>query len=278
MRIESVAIAGLGLIGGSIAHDLSRRGVRVRGWDADARSVAAALDAGVIESALGPALEGVEAADVFLLALPVLAACDVLRTAAPRLADVRLITDTGSTKQSLLRGAEHLGLAPRFVGAHPLAGDHRAGWSAARAGLLAGAPVYLCAAPAATPDARALAESLWLSLGCRPVPMDAGEHDGRMAWISHLPQALSSALALVLHDRGFAHADLGPGGRDMTRLAASNTEVWSQILRDNRHHTTLALEAVERALAQLRSSIEADADVALRSTLARAATFAAQNR
>lgn len=257
--IGTVAVAGLGLIGGSAARDLAAAGARVLGWDRDRASVDAALGEGVIAAALGPELEGLEEADVFLIAVPVGAATEVLEAALPRLGRARLVTDTGSTKASIVETACRLGIGNRFVGSHPFAGDHRSGWSASRAGLFGAASVYLCPTPQSSPDAISLARELWGSLGAVPIDIDAGEHDRRLAWTSHLPQVVSSALMAVLEGHGFAREDLGPGGRDMTRLAGSSPALWADILRDNRANVVEALSALEAELARMRCRLTDDA-------------------
>jgi prephenate dehydrogenase len=253
--VRTVAVAGLGLIGGSVARDLARRGVRVLGWDRDAATVAAAREEGVVSAALGDGLAGVEDADVLLLALPVLAAPAVLESALPRLARVRLVTDAGSTKSSIVAAAERLGIGERFVGAHPLAGSHESGWTASREGLFAGATVYLCPTPSSSADAVEETHALWSALGGRTVEIDAAEHDRRLAWTSHLPQALSTALAAALAEQGIARGELGPGGRDMTRLAGSSPAMWADILGDNRDAIVDTLQKMEDQIRTLRFGI-----------------------
>jgi prephenate dehydrogenase len=272
--IRTAAVAGLGLIGGSIARELAARGVRVLGHDRDPAAVAGAMRGGVVAAALGEDFAGVEEADVFMVAVPVLAAREVLRAARPRLGGVRLITDAGSTKRSIVALAEEMGMGARFVGAHPLAGDHRSGWDASRAGLFAGARVFLCPASDAGEDAVALADALWRALGGRTERMDAAEHDQLLAWTSHLPQAVSSALGSALAGRGIGRGDLGPGGRDVTRLAGSSPGLWADILHDNAEAVAGALGAMEAEIRALRDAVASgDAD-RIRERLARARRWA----
>lgn len=248
-EFRTVAIVGLGLIGGSLARDLAGQGGRVLGWDADAEGLRAAVADGAIHHPLTDDLRDVDQADAVVVAVPVLAAADVLRKLAPHLDGVRLITDAGSTKTSIVRAAEALGIGARFVGSHPLAGDHRSGWSASRTGLFADARVFLCRTPSTQGDAMRLAAALWASVGARPEVMDADEHDVRLAWTSHLPQLVSTALALAIDETGTPRAQLGPGGRDVTRLAGSNPAVWTDILLDN-------ADAVSRALAMMGARLD----------------------
>lgn len=260
-QIRTVAVVGLGLIGGSLTRDLAARGVRILGWDANAEAVRAAVAEGIVHHPLRDDLADVDQADAVVLAVPVLAAPDVLRRLAPRLHGVRLITDAGSTKASIVRAAQELGIGARFVGSHPLAGDHRSGWDASREGLFDGARVFLCRAPATEADAMLLASELWTRVGARPEVMDADAHDVRLAWTSHLPQLVSTALALTLDQAGTPRADLGPGGRDVTRLAGSDPDVWIDIVIDNADALASALAMMAGRLAGLqRAVISGDRD------------------
>jgi prephenate dehydrogenase len=251
-EIRTAAVVGLGLIGGSLARDLAARGVRVLGWDQDARTLRTALDAGIVDELR----EGEEAPDVAVVAVPVLATPDVLRRFLPALAAARLVTDTGSTKRSVVSAAEALGIGDRFIGSHPLAGDHRSGWDASRAGLFDGALVYLTPTSISSDEAKGLARTLWETVGARPETLDAGAHDRLLAWSSHLPQAVSSALAIALGRAGIPREALGPGGRDATRLAGSSPEMWAQIAADNADHLAPALAAIENEIRELRMRVE----------------------
>lgn len=251
----TVAIAGLGLIGGSLARDLTARGARVLGHDHDRAAVEQALGDGAIAGVPGEDGDW-EEAEVFVLAVPIGAAAAVLEDVLPRLPRARLITDVASTKASIVAAARRLEAGGRFVGAHPLAGDTGSGWSASRAGLFAGARVYLTPSDESSPEAVALARALWTAAGGEIVEMDAGEHDRLLAWTSHLPQVLSSAFAAALAGRGIAHGALGPGGRGVARLAASPPALWRGILADNAASVAQAIGAVERELASIRSALE----------------------
>ncbi len=136
----TVGIVGLGLIGGSIAHDLTAAGVRVLAHDRDRQTLERALGAGVIQAPLGSRFERLPEVDVLLIAVPVDATLEVLDGVA-QLDPQCLVMDVGSTKASIVRTAGASALGSRFVGAHPLTGDHRSGLAAAGQGLLRGATV-----------------------------------------------------------------------------------------------------------------------------------------
>ncbi|HEX6371844.1 MAG TPA: prephenate dehydrogenase/arogenate dehydrogenase family protein [Longimicrobium sp.] len=253
-EIGTVAVVGLGLIGGSLARDLAARGVRVLGWDADADTLRAAESSGVVHP-LAVDLRDVDQADAVVLAVPVLAAADVLRALAPRLHGARLVTDAGSTKSSIVRAAQALGIGARFVGSHPLAGDHRSGWAASRTGLFDGARVFLCRTAFTGGGAMRLAEEMWTRVDALPEVIDADLHDVRLAWTSHLPQVVSTALALTINQTGTPRAELGPGGRDVTRLAGSDPAMWADVLVDNADALSSALAMMGARLARLQRAV-----------------------
>jgi len=252
---STAAIVGLGLIGGSLARDLAERGVAVRAYDAEPHYLRSALRDGFVTEPLDATLSGVCDAEVIIVAVPVDAATDVLRQIAPHVAKAKLITDVGSTKSRIVALAGDLGLGSRFVGSHPLAGDHRSGWDASRTGLFSNARVYICPptdAPGAVVD---LAADFWRRLGANPAVVSADEHDRQLAWTSHLPHMVSTALALALARAGVERADLGPGGRDVTRLAGGSPDVWTAIARENAAALDEALASAERELARLRAAL-----------------------
>lgn len=258
---DSVAIIGLGLIGGSIARDLAALGIEVHAYDADATRVAAAIRTNVVTRALDETLEGVRDVDAVIIAIPVDAAVDALRRLAPHARGVRLITDVGSTKTRIVEAASELSLGGRFVGGHPLAGDHRSGWDASRPGLFRNARVFVCPTRESESDAVSATVELWRLLGARPECMSATQHDGELAWTSHLPHMISASLALALASAGVERVLLGPGGRDTTRLAGSSPEMWTAISMENATAITAALRQAEQELTALRESLERrDAD------------------
>lgn len=253
--IERVAIVGLGLIGGSLARALAQRDVRVLGYDSAPDSLDAAEGEGIVHERLGAQLVGIESADVVVFALPVDATLGVLPRVAPRLGNTRLVMDVASTKRSIVAAAETAGLGARYVGAHPLTGSHRSGWRASRANLFDEARVFLC--PTSTTDAETLelAEAFWRGLRAGVEVLDAATHDEQMAWRSHLPHVLSTALALTLREAGIQRSALGPGGRDMTRLAGGAPSLWTPIAEDNEVALASALDAIEQQIQSIRESL-----------------------
>lgn len=253
---STAAVIGLGLMGGSLARDLAQHRVSVMAYDSRPDVAEAARGEGIVARLLRPDLGGIEGAEMVIVATPVDAAPGLLDRVGPLIGPETIVTDLGSTKESICRHAERIGIGSRFVGSHPLAGDHRSGWSASRPGLFSGAPVFLCPTVSSTDEAIRAVRSFWTALGGSCSVMNPGEHDRRMAWASHLPQVLSSALALALSRAGIPPSVLGPGGRDMVRLAGSDPEIWTAICRDNAGQLTGAADGMIRQLSLIRDDID----------------------
>lgn len=264
---SNIAIVGLGLMGGSFARAVAARGARVLAYDRNSDHLDEAIRAGVVHRALGRDLSGMEDADVVLLALPVDATCLAMPVLARRATKARLLMDLASTKRSVVSCAESAGVGERFVGAHPLTGSHRSGFSAARSSLFEDARVFLCPTSTTSPAALRMAEQLWSALHARTEALDARVHDDEMAWCSHLPHIIASALACTLDDAGIARSALGPGGRDVTRLAGSSTSMWSAIAADNAEAIAATLLAYEGKLREFREAITSRDISATRSLL-----------
>ncbi len=256
-RIERVAVVGLGLMGGSLARALAARDVHVLGYDSMPDSLDAAEGEGIVHERLPATLTGIEGADVVVFALPVDATMSALTRVAPLLERTRLIMDVASTKRTIVDTAEKAGLGARYVGAHPLTGSHRSGWRASRATLFDDARVFLCPTRSTSPESLALAEWFWRGLRTGVEVLDAATHDEQMAWRSHLPQVVSTALALVLQHAGIHRSALGPGGRDMTRLAGGSPDLWVSIVEDNGAALDAALHELDEELRRFRAALSA---------------------
>jgi cyclohexadieny/prephenate dehydrogenase / 3-phosphoshikimate 1-carboxyvinyltransferase len=226
-----VAILGLGLMGGSVARGIASLQLahRIVGWSPESTERDAALTAGAVTLAAGQWREAVVDADLVVLAAPLEATRRLLAEVADATPATTTLTDVASLKAPLAETAEAAGVAARWVGSHPMAGAESSGFWASRADLFEGARVWTVERGAEDAHVRAV-ERLWTGLGAAPRAIEAEEHDRLMAWVSHLPQLLANALADVLEHAGVDADRLGPGGRDMTRLAGSDPRIWSDLL------------------------------------------------
>jgi prephenate dehydrogenase len=245
-----VAIVGLGLMGGALARTLraGAPGVRIHGIDPDTLVGARALDDGVIDRFALPGERLASEADLVVLSAPLGAALAFIGDEGPHLGADTLVTDVVSLNAPLLRRGRAAGVSSRLVTAHPLCGSERSGYAEGPQGLYDGARVFLSAVDDASPRARNSIEGFWRAVGGVPEWIDAEEHDRRMAWVSHLPQLVANALAGALDAAGFEPVDLGPGGRDMTRLAGSSPAMWKELLAESAQVTGTGLTSVSRAL------------------------------
>jgi prephenate dehydrogenase len=255
---RSVALVGLGVMGGSLARALAAvaRPPRVRGWATDPEDRRAAAEAGVLEAVVGSLGEAVSGADLVILATPLEATCALLGSLGRDLADGAVVTDVASLKAPVREAARRAGLTERWVGSHPLCGSAHSGFGASRVDLFRDATVYLTARDSSR-DAYERIFQLWTALGASPVPIDAHTHDAVMTRVSHLPQMTATALAEVLRSEGVRRSALGPGGHDMTRLAVSSPEMWRDILRHAPPELVAHLHSLSRAVGELADLIEA---------------------
>jgi prephenate dehydrogenase len=265
-RFGTVAIIGVGLIGGSIGMALRSRRIaaHVVGVGRDQRSLDVAASNGAIDRGTTDFDSGVSEADLVIVCTPVnRIAEDVCRAALAAPADV-LITDVGSSKRQIVETIErHSRSAAAFVGAHPIAGSDRRGALHARPDLLEGRVCILTPTPRTPLERTREALSLWTALGCRVVEMSPVEHDEILAYTSHLPHAVAAALA------GSVPAEwlpLAAGAyRDGTRVAAADTEIWAAIFRENRGPMLKALGTLQNCLDTFKYALMTDDEQAIRS-------------
>jgi prephenate dehydrogenase len=273
---SSLAVIGLGAIGGSLAWQARLAGVpRVVGFSPARSEGVHALQASAITELADSPLRAVRGADLVVLAVPPRPTLELIGRLAPALEPGAILTDVCSIKEPVVATARAAGLGGRFAGAHPLAGTHASGWSAARPDRLRGCVVYICETGA--PDghrAAAVVKNFWERvLGASPVLIDPAAHDRQLAWTSHLPQAVAYALAKALADRALGGVSYGSGARDTTRLAGSSPDMWTDILLYNRAALNEALRSTEDELRALRALLDAGDEDGLRAYLEAARRF-----
>jgi prephenate dehydrogenase len=257
-RVGTVAIVGVGLIGGSIGLALrsKNRADRVIGIGRDLARLEAAKNLGAIDSFETDLAAGVAEAEVAVVCTPVTRIVEDLLACARSGPGSILVTDAGSTKARIVEGVERdLRASETFVGAHPIAGSERQGATFARADLFDGRACVLTPTQKTPGDRLQRARAFWSGLGCRLFEVDPIEHDEMLALTSHLPHVVASALA------GSVPVELLPftGGayRDGTRVSGADSTLWAGIFLENREAVLEALISFESHLAGFREALEA---------------------
>jgi prephenate dehydrogenase len=255
-----VTIIGLGLIGGSWGLALKKHGFAGRRVGCDRPDVLErALAVGAVDEGAPDLARAVRDAELIILATPVGAILDLLPQLKVSVSPHALVTDVGSTKRLICqRAREVLGGEPLFVGGHPLAGKERSGLEHADAAMLENAQYVLTPlSPDDLTDERVKAFwSLLEAIGARPFVTDASAHDRAVAFLSHLPQLVSSSLASLIAEQSaedFLPLDLAASGfRDVTRLADSPYSLWRDICLTNIENIQCALEALIKKLEAMK--------------------------
>lgn len=256
--MDTIAIFGVGLIGGSFALALRKSGFTgtILGVGSEA-TLNRARQLHIIDSAAS-VREAAEQADVLYLAQPVRVILETLLDLNRWIRPGVLVTDAGSTKAAIVHSAAQSLTKAQFLGGHPLAGKETRGLDSADAELFRGRTYVLtplASADLTTPAARDF--RMWLErIGSVPVVLNAEEHDRTVALTSHLPQLASIALGMLLSDRGCVdNGAFGPALLDSTRLALSPYEVWADILSTNALCIDSALAGYIQAVEQLRRDL-----------------------
>jgi prephenate dehydrogenase len=245
----TLGIIGVGLIGGSVGLAAGDAGWEVVGLDTP-QVLENAAQSGAIDRA--STLKEVREADLVVLAAPISKVTDLIGDLTPT---DSLITDVASAKSAIVRRAEGLGL--RFVGGHPMAGSQLSGVANATSNLFEGARYFLTPTDRTDPEDYREVAGFVRELGAVPTAVDPEKHDLLMAALSHLPHLMAAALLKVASDISpEALSFAGPSFRDLTRVGASNPELWSDILAENAPALGEALAAFAGAMAQLGSEIK----------------------
>jgi prephenate dehydrogenase len=263
---ESVAIVGVGLIGGSIAAGLKRRGFTgpIVGVGRDPSRMEQARSRGLVDRVADvPALVD---ADLIVFCTPVDLIADGIRAAAGRCRPGTLLTDAGSVKHSICRALDGgLPEGVTFIGSHPLAGSEKHGFEYADADLFVNRVCVLTPEPRTPGEALRRLRAFWEFLGMELVELPADEHDGAVARTSHLPHVVAAALAGIVSPELYRLA--GSGFRDTTRIAAGSPELWVGILLENADSLLPALDTYAGQLQEFRKAIDRRDAIRLRELL-----------
>lgn len=267
--IERIAILGTGLLGTSVGLALRAAGFQgsITGWNRSAEGGREALSMGAIDAAAADPIQAAKDAQVTILSVPIYATLDLMEQLSTALHSRHLVTDVGSTKAQITAAGQRLFNTPEragFLPGHPMAGKERGGASLGDATLFRGAVWLFTDDPAAqrSAEAEALAKDwrTWVAaMGSRIIDLDAQRHDELVAWVSHLPQFVSTALSALLQEQVGDAPELkdvgGRGLREMTRLGASPYSMWRDIAHTNTEAVERALFALEQRLAHLRENL-----------------------
>ena len=269
MMFEQLGLIGCGLMGGSFALALKRAGLvkRVVGYSKSPSTTERARQLGVIDVEAPSALLAVSGADIVLVAVPVAATEATFKAIRHLVTPQMLIMDVGSTKRDVIDAGrralrDHVG---SFVPAHPIAGKEVSGVEHADPDLYAGKQVILTPIERTRSVQLQQAVDVWTALGCRVQKMTPEAHDAAFAAVSHLPHLIAFALmnAISSQPQGQDFLSLaGPGFRDFTRIAASDPQVWRDILLSNREELLAQARGFQyqlRTLERLISSGDAAA-------------------
>ena len=277
MKLQRLAVIGVGLIGGSLARALRAAGAveEIVGAGRRIEHLQQAVDLGVIDRAAVNVADAVRGADAVVLAVPVAAMEAVLGECAGAVSPRAVLTDVGSVKGSVIRAArETLGpVFGRFVPGHPVAGTERSGVAASFAGLFEDHKIILTPEPDTDRDAVDTVRTLWEQAGGQVVEMGAVHHDRVLAACSHLPHVLAYSLVdmLVRRDDHREIFEYAAGGfRDFTRIASSDPDMWRDICLANREPLLALLEQYRLDLKRLMDAVEKGDARALHDTFQRA--------
>ncbi len=263
---KTVAIVGLGLIGGSMSIDLKRRGFadKIIGVENEPVNAAAAEKIGLADEIL-PLDEAISVADIVVVAVPVGAAVKML----PQILDNfnksgakdKIVIDTCSTKSQMIRAVHYHPCRAQYVATHPMAGTEYSGPWAAMPNLFDGRACIFANCEESDPKAVKTIEDLYDTLNMRPIYMNADNHDVHTAYVSHISHVTSFALALTVLDKEKDEKhifDLASGGFSSTvRLAKSNADMWVPILTQNRDNV---LQVIDTYIDKMKEFREAIAD------------------
>jgi prephenate dehydrogenase len=257
-----IAILGTGLIGGSIGLGVKAAapGARVTGYDPDPLAAEAVVRSGAADEVRPSPAEAVAGAGLVVLAGPMDAFEDLAAAIAGAVGPDAVVTDVGSAKAAAVAAGERA-FGPRFVGGHPMAGSERHGIDAATPDLFRDAWWILTPTRSTSPEAYARVAEVVGLLGAKPVAVAPAKHDSLVARLSHVPQLTASALVDLAAGAGDREALLGlaaGGFRDVTRIAASNPDLWVTILRSNKRSILDALGTLNQKLRGVGEAIERD--------------------
>ncbi len=261
---QTVGIAGIGLIGGSLAKDLRTFGLtdRIVGWNRTASHAERAVELGLVDDVVASLDALVAASDLIVLAMPV----DVLEAQLPHvlsaLTPTQIVIDVGSAKQALTHAVAGHPNRRQFVACHPMAGTEKSGPDAAIDNLFRNRFTLIIDPEDSDPQALARVSAMWERVGAVLATLSAEEHDRTAALLSHMPHVLAYALARTIKEAERNQAlnarFAGGGLASMTRIAHSPISMWQPIFKQNKQALLAAIDIFSNHLAMFRKAIAED--------------------
>jgi len=256
LRDSRIAIIGLGLMGGSLALALKGKCAALYGIDSQRAMLELALDKEIVDEAGTDPAKLLPRADLIVLATPVPAIIDLIQKLPSLTQNPCIVLDLGSTKRDVVQAMS--GLPERFdpIGGHPICGKEKLGLENAEAGLFQNASFVIAPLQRTTLRARNAAEQIISAVGARLIELNAEEHDRALAFTSHLPFLISSALALATPTEYSPF--IGTGFRSTSRLAGTPSSITLGILQSNRENVLNALSLFQQQLSEIQTKLTAD--------------------
>ncbi|OGL47048.1 MAG: hypothetical protein A2149_01655 [Candidatus Schekmanbacteria bacterium RBG_16_38_11] len=262
---NKIAIVGVGMIGGSLAMAIKKKGIarEILGIDIDRKNLDEAKKSGIIDYALNFKSKTIELQKVRLIivATPVRSIPRAIEKLSPWLDEGTIITDTGSVKGSVVKDIEDiLQKGVFFIGGHPIAGSELSGVKSASGDLFAGAKIILTPTGKNSSPALRKVKEFWTRLGSKVILMKPKEHDRVFAAVSHLPHILAFSLVNTLSELHFNNQNpfkfAGEGFKDFTRIAQSNPSMWHDIVLENKDQILDSMDHFMSTFEKIKSLIE----------------------
>jgi prephenate dehydrogenase len=262
VKFNSVAIVGVGLIGGSFALSARQKGIfnHIVGIGRTPENLRKARDLNVVDEFTLNLDEGVKNAELVVIATPVSDIIPIIKKVLPALKKGAIITDVGSVKNEIMIETDKLSLpGVFFVGSHPIAGTENSGVEAAFSDLFLGKKCILTPSEKTDPSALEKIKNLWMSVGSEVFFMDSEQHDQILGAVSHLPHMIAFALVNYLHEINNEKESVfkfsGGGLKDITRIAASHPIMWKDIALMNKENLVNLMEGFQKTLEELKELI-----------------------
>ncbi|WFB37039.1 (d)CMP kinase [Kiritimatiellota bacterium B12222] len=260
--MKTIALLGVGLMGGSIGLALRNRGIplRIQAYARREETRNETLSRGIADAVYDHPAEAVRDADLVIVCVPVCAIPDLIALAKPGLKPGAVVTDVGSTKAWLASACTEAlaGCDALFVGSHPMCGSEKTGVEVADPQLYQGAVCVVCADESSRAEVWKVTQ-FWTRIGAQVLEMPAEEHDGLAAVTSHVPHLVASALVVACQQSPEKLQPLiGPGFRDTTRIAEGAPCIWRDIVKTNAASVAQGIREVQAQLSRLLASVEAN--------------------